>query len=101
MTSMWPNAVASLDSALAVLGENVGKLEAAQAADLAEMLEQLKTAAASAHMVRELVSSQLPEVSWQSRAELDDIIAQQTQDPAMSGMYAAELGVVSASQQPA
>ena len=100
MTSMWPTAVASLDSALAVLDENVGKLEAAQAADLAEMLEQLRTAAASAHMVRELISADLPEISWQSRAELDDIIAQQTQDPAMSGMYA-DLGVVSASPQPA
>jgi hypothetical protein len=93
MTSMWPVAVASLDDALALLGDNVGKLEAAQAADMSEMLEQLKSAAASAHVVRELISAELPEACWQSRAELDAIVAQEAEkNPTIGSVFAADLG---------
>jgi hypothetical protein len=93
MTSMWPIAVASLDDALALLRDNVERLEAAQAADIAEMLEQLKSAAASAHVVRELISADLPEASWQSRAELDAIIAQEAEkNPGIGSIFPAELG---------
>jgi hypothetical protein len=93
MTSMWPVAVASLDDALALLGDNVERLKAAQAADIAEMLEQLKSAAASAHAIRELISADLPEASWQSRAELDAIIAQEAEkSPGIGSIFSAELG---------
>ena len=93
MTSMWPVAVASLDDALALLGDNVGKLEAAQADDMSEMLEQLKSAAASAHVVRELISAELPDASWQSRAELDAIVAQEAgKNPAMGSIFPGGLG---------
>lgn len=93
MTSMWPVAVASLDDALALLGDNVERLKAAQAADMSEMLEQLKSAAASAHVVREMISADLPEASWQSRAELDAIIAQEAEkNPGIGSIFSAELG---------
>jgi len=89
MTSLWSCAVASLDDALALLLENVGKLEAAQSADVEEILEQLKMATDSARVVRELVSSQLPDASWQDRAQLDALIAQEMQkslDGGISGI---------------
>ena len=93
MTSMWPVAVASLDDALALLRDNVERLEAAQAADIAEMLEHLKNAAASARVVRELISAELPEACWQSRAELDAIIAQEAEkNPGLGSLFPAELG---------
>jgi len=93
MTSMWPIAVASLDDTLALLRDNVERLKSAQAADIPEMLEQLKSAAASAHAVRELISADLPEACWQSRAELDAIIAQEAEkNPGLGSIFPAELG---------
>ena len=50
------------------------ELKAAKSVDIAEVIEQLKRAAESARIVRELVWSELPEAAWQSRQELDALI---------------------------
>ena len=67
-------ALAILDDSLALLRESLGKLKAAKAVDIAEVIEQLKMTAESARIVRELVWSELPEASWQNREELDALI---------------------------
>jgi hypothetical protein len=66
--------LASLDDSLALLRESLEKLKAAKSVDFAEVIEQLKMAAESARIVRELVWSELPEASWQNREELDALI---------------------------
>ena len=71
MTSLCSSALASLDDSLALPYESSRKLKAAQSVDPAEVIEHLKTAAESARTVRELVWSELPDASWQTREELD------------------------------
>ena len=71
MNSIWPPELASLDDALALPCETLGKLDAAVQIDVAKVVEHLRTAAESAQLVRELVVSELPEATWQTRAELD------------------------------
>jgi hypothetical protein len=97
MTSLWASTIASLDDAVALLSESVEKLEAARPADLAEMLNQFQMASDSSRMLRELVSSQLPEASWQNRAELERLIAQEMQknsENAIDGIFAVEAGAM-------
>jgi protein TonB len=74
MSSVWPSAFQSLDDSLALLSENLGKLTAARSVDVAEVIEQLEVAAKSAGLVRELVSSEMPEAEWQNREELDALV---------------------------
>lgn len=77
MTSMWPSAVASLDASLALLDESLRKLHAADDVDIAQILEQFKTAADSARNLHAMISAELPEATWQNRRELDAIIEEQ------------------------
>jgi protein TonB len=56
---------------LALLYESLRTLKAAKSVDTANFSQQLKKAAESARIVRELVWSELPEASWQDREELD------------------------------
>ncbi len=51
-----------------------GRLEAAESIDVAEMISQLEAAAESSRKLRHLVSSELPDASWENREELDEII---------------------------
>lgn len=74
MSSLWHSTRSSLDDSVAVLRESLGKLKAAKSADMAQVIEQLKTAAESARRMRELVWSELPGASWQSRGELDALV---------------------------
>ena len=71
MNSIWPPELASLDDALALPCETLGKLDAAVPIDVAKVVEHLRTAADSAQLVRELVASELPEATWQTRTQLD------------------------------
>jgi hypothetical protein len=82
MSSLWPSALASLDNSLAVLGESLGQLRAAKSVNITEVIQQLTTAAESAQIVRTSVSSELPDVAWQNREELDALIQkiQRTQE---------------------
>ena len=71
MTLLCSSALASLDGSLALPYESSRKLKAAKSVDTAEVIERLKMAAESARTVRELVWSELPGATWQSREELD------------------------------
>jgi hypothetical protein len=76
MSSLWPHTHESLDNSLALYSESLGKLKAAKTVDIAEVIEQLKTAAEAARNLRSLISSVLPEASWQNREELDALMAE-------------------------
>ena len=84
MTSLWASTVASLDDALALLGENVERLQAAKPTDLAQIMEQFESAVESGRMLRELVSAEMPEAAWRTRAELDALMATQPEDSGSS-----------------
>ncbi|HLI02944.1 MAG TPA: hypothetical protein VKU93_01630 [Terracidiphilus sp.] len=73
---MWPSTISSLNDSLAVLYGSVGQLKAAKAVDLAELMEQLKTAAESSRNLRALVLTEMPDASWHSREELDAILVE-------------------------
>ena len=76
MSSLWQSTRASLDDYSAMLGESLGKLKAAQAVDIAEVIEELKMAAESARNLRALISSEMPEASWQTRDQLEAVIVE-------------------------
>lgn len=76
MISLWPSTISSLNDSLAVLYGSVGKLQAAKSVDISEVIEQLKTAAESSRNLRALVLSEMPDASWQSREELDNILTE-------------------------
>ena len=76
MKSLWHSTRASLDDSLALLSESLEKLESAQSVDIGEVIEQLKRAAESARNLRTLVSSEMPEASWQNREELETLLGE-------------------------
>jgi hypothetical protein len=76
MSTSWQSAYSSLDGSLARLSESMAKLKAAKAVDVAGFVEQLAMAAESAQNLRSVVSSAMPEASWQTREELDTLLAQ-------------------------
>ncbi len=95
MTSMCPSAFVSLDEPLALLYESLGKLKAAKSVDIVNFTQQLRMAAESAHVVRELVWAELPGAAWQSREQLDalnkkiqDIVAARTLEQLRSRLLA-------------
>ena len=75
MSSLCLSALASLDDSLALLHKRLGQLEAAKPVDIPEVIEQLKMAAESARITRQLIWSELPQASWQNRKQLDAHIA--------------------------
>jgi len=76
MIPLWPSTIASLDDSLTLLSESLEKLKAAKPVNITEVIEQLKTAAEAARNLRALVSAEMPEATWQDRAELDVLIAE-------------------------
>lgn len=80
MSSLCPSALASLDDSLALAYENLRKLEAAESVDVPELIRQIETAAESAQKLRALVSSELPQASWENREELDALIVGQSDE---------------------
>ena len=73
MSSIDPS-MAALDNSLALAYESLRKLEAANSIDIEKTIDQLKTAANSAGKLRAMVSSELPNASWETREELDALI---------------------------
>ncbi len=67
----WADAVGSLDGCVAILGESLATLRAANYIEVPEVIETLKKAAESARVVRERIWAELPGASWQSREELN------------------------------
>ena len=74
MSSLWPDALKSLNDSVAPLSENLAKLAAAKPVDIEEIIAQVKAANESARAVRERLSSELPEASWASCEELEALI---------------------------
>jgi len=76
MSSFCTSDLASLDRSLAGLRDSLGQLRAAKAVNITEVTEQLRRAVNSSGIVRELVLSELPEASWESRVELDTLVGE-------------------------
>jgi TonB family protein len=76
MSSTWQPALASLDDFLAFPCESLAKLQSVNAVDVEAIMGQLAKAVDAAQELRSLVSSELPDASWQSREELDALLAQ-------------------------
>ena len=93
MTSLWASTVASLDDALALLSDNVARLQAAKPTDLAEIMEQFQRAVESGRMLRELVSAEMPEAAWRTRAELDALMMAESQDSGSAMDHVSSSGV--------
>lgn len=74
MISLWPSTINSLNDSLSALHGSLTKIKAAKSVEVAEVIEQLKTAAESSRNLRALVLAELPEASWQNREELDAIV---------------------------
>ena len=74
MSSLWHFTRESLDQTLSVLQENLGNLKAAKPVDTAQLIQNFESAAESARNLRSLVSSELPEASWQTRDELEVLL---------------------------
>jgi hypothetical protein len=74
MSSLWHFTRESLDQSLSVLQDNLGNLKAAKPVDTAELIQNFESAAESARNLRSLVSSELPEASWQTRDELEVLL---------------------------
>ncbi len=75
MSSIWPSALGSLDDALALPYETVGKLKAANPINIEEVTQQLKDAAECGNKLRASIAAELPDASWQNREELRAVIA--------------------------
>src|SRR5208283_1441746 len=76
MIALCPSALASLDDSVARFCASLEELKAAKFVDVAEVIEQLRMAAESARNLRSVVSSEMPEASWQNREELDALLEQ-------------------------
>jgi flagellar biosynthesis/type III secretory pathway chaperone len=72
---LWPHTHESLDNSLALFAAGLKKLKAAQSVDIAEVVDQLRTAAEAARNLRSLVLSAKPDSSWHSREEFDELVA--------------------------
>lgn len=73
MSSIDPS-IAALDNSLAQAYDSLRKLEAGKSIDIEKTIAELKAAANSARKLRALVSSELPNASWENRDELDALI---------------------------
>jgi len=75
MSSSCPSALASLDETLAATYQSLRKLEAGESVDLTEVIRQFQDAESAARKLRSLMSSEHPHASWESRDELEALIA--------------------------
>ena len=74
MSSAWHSDLVSLDSSLAVLYGIVGKLRSANSVDMPQVVQQLENAAECGHKLQSWVASELPDATWENRAELDALL---------------------------
>jgi hypothetical protein len=64
-----------LDNSLSVLYGIVGKLRSANSVDMPQVIQQVEDAAECARKLQSWVASELPDATWESRAELDTLLA--------------------------
>lgn len=76
MSTMCQPICASLDNSLALLSDSLGRLKAAQSVDVREVNDQLVMASEAVGALRSLVTSVLPEATWQNREDLNALLAQ-------------------------
>ncbi len=76
MSSLWHFTRESLDQSLSVLQENLANLKAAKPVDTTQLIQNFEAAAESARNLRSLVSSEIPDASWQTRNELEALLDQ-------------------------
>jgi hypothetical protein len=74
MSSLWHHTRESLDQSLSVLQENLVNLKAAKPVDTADLIQSFEAAAEYARNLRSLVSSEMPDASWQNRDELETLL---------------------------
>jgi chemotaxis protein histidine kinase CheA len=74
LSSTWQSDCGSLDNSLAVLYGIVGKLRSANSVDMPQVVHQLENAAECARKLQSCVASELPDATWESRAELDALL---------------------------
>ncbi len=74
MSSLWHYTRESLDQSLSLLKESLGKIKAAQPVDVAELIQNFESAAEYSRNLRSLVSAEMPDATWESRAELEDLL---------------------------
>ena len=74
MGSLWHFTRASLDDAYEAISERVNGLICGRPVALDEIIEQLKTAIESGQDLRSLIATEMPEASWENRAELEAIL---------------------------
>jgi hypothetical protein len=95
MSKLWPHTHETLDNSLLIYAESLRKLKAAQPVDIEQVAKQLQNAVDAARNLRSLVSSVLPEASWQSREEFDALVLRAhkiLEDRARLSALATELG---------
>jgi hypothetical protein len=73
---LWHYTRESLDQSLSALQESLGSLKAAKSIDTAEIIQNFESAAEYARNLRSLVSSEIPDASWQTRDELEVLLGQ-------------------------
>jgi len=76
MVSLWPSTINSLNDSLNALHGSLGKLKAAKSVDIAEVIDQLKSAAECSRNLRALVLAEMPDATWQNRDELDALVVE-------------------------
>lgn len=74
MSSLWHYTRESLDQSLSALQESLVNLKAAKPVDTAVLIQNFESAAEYARNLRSLVSSEMPDASWQSRDELEVLL---------------------------
>lgn len=75
MNASWKSARVSLDDSLTQIRESLDNLRIAREVNLDKLMEQLAIAVDAAQGLRSTVSSSMPEVTWQTREELDALLA--------------------------
>jgi chemotaxis protein histidine kinase CheA len=74
MSSLWHYTRESLDQSLSAIHESLGNLKAAKPVDTGALIQNFESAAESARNLRSLVSSEIPDASWQTRDELENLL---------------------------
>jgi len=74
MSTSWQSACVSLDDSLTQIRDSLDNLGAAREVNVDNLMEQLAGAMDAARNLRSVISSSMPEATWQTRAELDALL---------------------------
>ena len=74
MDSVWSSNIESLNESVAALRGSITTLNSARPVDMSDVLEHLNKGAESARNLRSLILEEMPDASWESRPDLDNLI---------------------------